>query len=369
MIKIISKLSLLAVLLLFSGCGGDNAFNGTGVIGSTASESQVEVLESLQKNVLSAHAEALLKNIVELKTIVNGYDSNLTDNDVQTMKESFVTIMNEVKSVEAFYVATDFDITMTQIKKINSFHTTKGLDVGADVQRALNENRDIRVALFKSSSKGISGLEYLLYGNNASNDELVHEMNKNNRRRIDAIKVSLEYLEGHASDIATFYANDTKFKADATDGANAVVNALIDSAFKTKEWRIGEAAGIAAKYKDLADPSRLEFRNSALSLEAIKAILETHDDVLGVRSYTNFGSFASENGAADVVNKIRTKINEALSLVNSMNTLESTIIKNRPVDGSVQKLYNTLKEIQELYFSSLIQALNLTAELIEADGD
>lgn len=369
MIKHTVKIFFLVFTLFFSGCGGDNAYNGTGLIGGGSIQSQGDVLSSLQKNVLILHADALVENISELKQKVNSFDVNVTQNDLDVMQASFVSILKSYKGVESFYVALDFDNKVIQIKQMNAFNTTKGLDVASNVERALAETRDIESALHKRSSKSMSGLEYLLYGRNDSMEVLVDLMNINNKRRVDALKVVLDNLEGLASAIASFYKNDTKFTADATDGANAVVNALVDSVFKAKEWRIGEPSGIASKYKGNPNPSRLEFKHSSLSLEAIKAILQTHDDVMGVQSYENFGSFASQNGASSIVNDIRSKINQALSFSEEIGIIESAIKINAPINANVQNLYDTLKELQELYFVSLIQALNLTAEIIEADGD
>ena len=369
MIKKITISLFLAIGIVLSGCGGDNAFDGTNLQGSGEVEGQGDVLSSLQENVLMLHANALVDTIGLLKDKVNAFDKNITKNDVEIMQSSFINILHEFKGVESFYVALDFDNSMIQIKQMNAFNTAKGLDVAANVQRALDETRDIESALHKNSSKSMSGLEYLLYGYSESSEDLANKMNIDNKRRVDALKVVLLHLEGLAQPMATFYINDTKFRADTTDGFNAVVNALVDSAYKAKEWRLGEPSGIAIKYKDNPDPERLEFYHSAQSLEAIVAILNTHNDVMGVKQYENFGTFASDNGASSVVKDIRIRIDEALSISSKIDTLKSVIRVNSPIDVNVQRLYTLLDEIQELYFVSLIQALDLTAEIIEADGD
>lgn len=370
MIEKITKISLLATALLLSGCGGDNAYNGTGVIGGGTTESQTNALASLQENVFIKNSASLLSSLTAFKTTVNSYDANLTQNDVTQMQISFKEIMQNWKSVESAYVAADYDNAMIDIPQFfDYYHTGKKLNVAADIDTALASNSNIEDALYKYSSKSITALEYLLFGHTQSVSELTDLMNIDNRRRVDALDVVTKNLETLSGKIADNYKTDTKFVTNAQDASNSVVNVLIDSSFKLKEWRIGEPTGIALKFKDSPDPQRLEYAKSRLSKEAIKAILLTHQEIMGKQSYDNFGSFASENGAASIVTDIQNKLDEALKIVNSFNQPMEDLISTTSYDPQLNTLYATIKELQELYFTSLIQALDLTAEIIEADGD
>lgn len=370
MVKKFAKLSIVTLTLLLNGCGGDNAHNGTGTQGgNTSSQAQGNALATLQQNVFATHAQALLQNVDAIATQVNAF-TTVSEANVQTLKESFTGIVREWKSVQATYVAADYDSSLIDTPQfIDYFHTGKKLDVIADVENALNQGGDIESALFKNSSQSITALEYLIFGKNESNAVLAGKMNTNSKRRVAAIKVVITNLQEKIKPIVNFYKNSGKFSSDATEASNSIVNVLIDSTFKLKEWRLGEASGIALKFKDNPNPQRLEYYNSNLSLVAIKAILTTHQDVMGVRDYANFGSFASENGAGEVVTSIRSQINNALSIANAFGTPLEGAITTSTVDPKVKNLYNTVKELQRLYFESLIQALNLTAEIIEADGD
>lgn len=370
MIKKIAKVSVLATLLLLSGCGGDNAYNGTGIIEPEISQSQGDALESLQKNVFIKDSESLLSSITTLKTKVESFDTNLTQSDTLEMQDFFKSIMQAWKSTEASYVAADYDDAMIDIPQLfDYFHTGKKLDVAADIDNALASSGNIEDALFKNSSKGINALEYLLFGHTQSVTELTNLMNIDSRKRVDALEVVTKSLEKLSGQIADYYKTDTKFVANAQDASNSIVNVLIDSSFKLKEWRIGEPTGIALKFKDSPDPARLEYVKSRLSKQAIRAILLTHQNIMGKQSYANFGSFASDNGAGSVVTDIQIKINAALEIVNGFNKPLEDLITTTSYDPQLDNLYAIIKELQELYFTSLIQALDLTAEIIEADGD
>ena len=370
MIEKIAKISLLATALLLSGCGGDNDYNGTGVIGSETSESQGDALASLHENVFLKDSQSLLSSATNLKTTAESFDKNLTQSDVTGMQTTFKTLMQSWKSVQNAYVAADYDNALIDIPQLfDYYHTGKKLDIPADIDSALASSGSIEDALFKNSSKGINALEYLLFGHSQTLSELTLLMNKENRRRVDALKVVTRNLERLSEQIAAYYKADTKFVANAQDASNSIVNVLIDSAFKLKEWRIGEPTGIAVKFKDSPDPARLEYVKSLLSTEAIKAILETHQRIMGKQSYANFGSFASDNGAAAVVTEIQNRLDEAEKIINGFNKPMEALITTTSYDPQLDRLYATVKTLQELYFTSLIQALDLTAEIIEADGD
>ena len=354
MIQKFAKSSLVAIALLLNGCGGDNAHDGTG-LGGASSSSQTGALASLQTNVMLSHANAFKGALESLESQV----ASAGKTDLAALQNTFVTVVKEWKSVQATYVAADYSSSMIDIPQfVDYFHTGKKLNVGDDIENALNQSGDISAALFKNSSKSINALEYLLYGTKNTSS-----------RRTDALKVVISNLKSKATTIASFYQSNTSFSSNETDASNAIVNVLIDSTFKLKEWRIGEASGIALKFKDNPDASRLEYATSKLSLEGIKAIVKAHQDVMGERSYGNFGSFAAEHGAGTVVTQIRTQLNTILVTANAFNVPLEDAIGTAIEDAKVKKLYNEVKALQELYFTSLIQALNLTAEIIEADGD
>ena len=360
---------LLAITVLFAGCGSDNAYDGTGLIGSNTTTVQENAMVSLQTEVFQKHADALQESIAEMRNSISTFENNLTVSDVSSLQTKFENIMRAWKSVEAGYIAAEYDETMIDTPSFIDYFHTGNVDVASDVQAALDQSGDIEGELFKNSSKTITALEYLLFGMATPLDEMVGLMNQDAQRRLDATGVVLKNLEAQSSKIATFYHNDTKFAANTTDASNALVNVLIDSAYKLKEWRIGEPSGIAVKYAGNPDSNRFEYAKSKYSLEAMRAILLTHQEIMGEQSYANFGSFASQNGAQTVVIAIRKQIDDALGVLDQFNTPIEEVIIGTKVDAKIDTLYTATKELQRLYYESLIQALSLTAEIIEADGD
>lgn len=360
--------SLLS-LTLFTGCG-DNAYDGTGLKSVQDNSKSEESLSSIQKNIflknINEFADAL--NTLESKVLL--YDKNLTSTDTSKLQILFVELIGKWKAVETTYVAGEYDSSLIDSLRFIEYFikASKNQDIPADVQDALNATGNIDNLLFKNTSKSMRALEYLIFDTQKSSVDLVILMNKDNRRRIDALKVVLASLKSRTNPILNFYKNDTLFVSDTTAALNALVNVLIDSAFNLREKRIGEPAGFVVKTKDNPSPSILEYYNSKNSITSVIAILNTHKTMMGEKSYKNLGSFASENGAADIVRSIRENIDNSLGFANQINSLEDAIASD-PIDPNVKKLYDEIKLLQDNYFSSLINSLDLTVKIIDADGD
>lgn len=355
----------------FSGCGGDNAHDGkSGLTGGSGGVGTGDALSSIQKNIFQANANGFIEKLSTLESTLKSYDKNLTEADVETLQRAFIDIVQTWKAVEVSYVIGDYDDLLLDIPRIIDFFikASKNQSIPNDVQHALDSTTEIKAALFKNTSKSIQALEFLVYGKQATKADLVLAMNKDNYRRIDALKVVVESLKKKGSLISDFYNNDKKFIANTQDALDALVNALVQSSFDLQEKRIGEAAGFIIKTRDNPDAKKLEYYNSKNSIMSVKAILKAHDEMMGQQSFANLGSFASANGATAIVTEIREKIDNALVFANEINSLEDELNAEN-MSASVKKLYSEVKALEGIYHTSLINSLDLTARIIDADGD
>jgi predicted lipoprotein len=359
---------LILLLNLFTACGGDNAHDGEN--GLITASSKNNSLESLQKNVLIANAEKLNAKANDLKETLPAFDTNLSSSDVEGLQSDFLELITLWKQVEASYVASDYDDAMrTMPINIDFFNKGKNLDVATNIDAALILTGSLQTSQLKNSSKTVTGLEYMIFGNQASLSDLVTLMNQDSRKRIDAMIFAMDKIAINTLLIDEFYKNDIKFIANQTDTFNILVNTLVQSSFDLRELRIGEAAGFIVKTKDDPNPERLEYYRSKKSLLAIEAILLVHQQIMGEQDFENFGSFASTNGADVVITKIRSNLKNALAIVAEFSTPIQDSITLSAVDNKVKRLYDEITDLQKNYFESLINALNLTADIIEADGD
>jgi len=144
---------------------------------------------------------------------------------------------------------------------------------------------------------------------------------------------------------------------------NAIImNALIESSYKLKEWRVGDPAGLSRKYKNNPKNSRSEYPVSKLSYKAIEAILLTHQAMMGEQKFVNFSDVVHTAGADKALSGIRSNIKNALHDLHAapVYDFKSKEIKN---------LYKELTALHNAYFISLIGTLKITSKILDSDGD
>lgn len=336
----------LIVLLFFIGCG-DNAFDGTNLIESSQRSSSA--FEALQKNVLLHDANASLQSAK--RTLIK-----LESKDIEGAKSEFKELMKDLKGVDSLYIIKDFNESMTTLRDYNDVFHTRSIDA---IELSLNQFLKVDIndsAILSENVKNINGLEYILFDENITS------------RKLLAASYVVEKMKERLENIVTWYATTSLFYANNQTATDSLLNILIDSSNKLSEWRLGDAASLTNQYKgQVIDYKRLEYVKSALSLEAIIAILEAHQRVMNASEYEDFGDFAMQNNASNEVQLIRESISNALTLARAIETpLESNSVL---ASEQVKKLYEALRTLHFAYYESLINALNLTAKIIEADGD
>ena len=360
------------VTSFFTACGGDNSYDGKNGLagGAEISGKTGDALSSIKQNILEKHADGFVEELNGLKVTLETFDSNLTTNDITKLQNSFVAIMKEWKALQSTYIAGGYESSMIDVPRFIEYFIkkSKNQDISADVEKALGQTIKIEHALFKNTSLSMNALEFLLFGRQDSTNKLVIEMNRDTFRRISALKLVIKNLITRGSIISEYYRNDTAFESDSTLALDSLVNQMVQSAFDLREKRIGEPAGLVAKTKDNPDATQLEYYNSKNSLLAVKTILEAHQEMMGKQSFENLGTFAEANGANKIVTDIRANISNALALVAKLSLLEESI-SSTSVDTNIEKLYDEIKELEDNYHTSLINSLNVTAKIIDADGD
>lgn len=370
MIRKLAKSTLLGLALFFGGCGGDNAYDGKNLVGGDPSSSQGNVLASIQTNILLSNASTLVVKLNVVKNTLNSFDQNLSNAEVQSLQSDFVSIIENWKKVEAIYVASEYDSTLrTMPINMDFFNKGKNFDVATNIDYVLGLSGSLQTVQVKKTTKTVTGLEYLLFANQASTEEMKALINGDNQKRLEIMKLAVANVYDNALLIETFYKEDAKFISNVEDTLNILVNTLVQSTFDLRELRIGEAAGFIFKTKDDPKAERLEYFRSKKSLEAIRAILEAHKQIMGVQAFENLGSFASSNGGVTVVKNIQTNLDNALSIVNEFTKPIQEGITPLAVDAKIKRLYDEITDLQKNYFESLINALELTPDIIEADGD
>ncbi|WP_345976017.1 imelysin family protein [Sulfurimonas sp. HSL3-7] len=356
---LLTALTLSAVLLM-SGCG-DNAYDGeTGLIKTTAAGSAS--LVSLNNRVLRANSQAASEAAQEALDAMHALETEVNEESYAGATASFVTLMTAWKRVEATYVAQDFEEALIDMPRfIDQFNIGKNSDIPAQMDSVVNGSGDVAAALYTSSHKTLNALEYLLYGDEQNSSAQMVTLMASNPRYAQAAALIVHSLQGHLSVINDYYQESKAFETDIITSTESLLNVLIDSSYKLKEWRIGEPSGFTLKYEDDLDPARAEYHRSRHSLDAVRAILEAHQQVIANGLYDISAAAGAENEAT----LVNTVIAEALAACDAFeNAYEDDI-----AGAHAARLYDKLDSLHDAYYVSLINALDLTAEIIEADGD
>lgn len=286
-------------------------------------------------------------------------DSKQSEARSEAIDAAFADLVTSWKAVQTVYVVGELDSDMIDTPRlIDAYHDGKE-DLIKQLQRLLKSNDPAKVALFKNTFKSINALAFYLYADS--------QLSPTER---DYALFTVNTLAQRFARIADSYTTHREaFVADSEASLSYVLNALIDSSYKLKEWRVGDPAGLSRKYKDNPDSRRQEYPYSQQSLNAITAILRVHADMIGERDYSNLGSTAIAQGAVTEVKKIRQLIADAQAQAKKLSTANTAKDSTDFSQPRFKTLFATLGALNDAYYQSLVQALPVQAKILDADGD
>lgn len=307
--------------------------------------------ESAQENILN---KVLIKNTQNAIETTKQLQSQLNgpSHDEAKIKALFSNLVFDWKKVETMYIAGELDNNYLDTPRyIDIFHNLKE-NLNEQMQRVQESKDEVRVALFKNSFKTINALEYIIYANKQMS-----------QRDIEISKVIVNNIQTHLEAILEVYQTQgEKFLSNEVFSNGIVMNTLVQSVYKLKEWRIADVAGISLKYKNNPNVLRSEHFMSKNSTHAIKAILLTHKEVLNSSEFFDFGDMYEKQLNNEDVKKTRELIEVALAKL--------ALVKSDDLSSKeAQDLYRAVNNLYNHYFFTLIQDLKITSKILDADGD
>jgi hypothetical protein len=295
--------------------------------------------------------ESVLVNTIKNISIPNVEnainDAKILQKDLNA--QNFTNFLKSWKKVEALYFAGDIDENFEDTPRyIDVFNNLKE-DLNAQMKKAIESKDDIKMALFKNSFKTVNALEYVLF-----NDKDI------SKREKDLSIAILDSIILHLQNINRVYKNYLVAPKDEKWENALVINTLIASSYRLKEWRIGNASGNSSKFKNEPKNERAEYFLSQNSFAAIDAILESHKQIVEKHKYYDFATYSMDKGAAI----------ELLAVIDKINEMQEEL-KKLPVDDFTKatNLFNLAKELHNNYNISLIAKLSITGKILDADGD
>lgn len=346
------------MLLTFSGCGEDNSWDGkTGLNGGGGSASNSSVGQSLNAlyTLIKTDSSSSYSNSLEMIKTIETLESKTGTTSLLNARDEFKKLILSYKRVETYYIAGYNDEDMYDLASFymeQFIKQSKNYDVVGSLDAVFAGNK----SLVTNDLKGITALEYTLFGSNESLEDLLPKMNE---KRISSALIMAKNISKRLKSIDEYYKNDTTFSSSSDGAISATLNVLTQEAFNLREWRIGEPAGYTLKFKDSPLASRLEYHNSVYSSESIKEILRTHRKIID----TGLKNIATLGGAASEVDAILIAIGEALVVCNSITPIEYEL-----ENPKTKELYELARTIENNY-KALIIGINFKQDIVEADGD
>ncbi|MGE0050357.1 MAG: imelysin family protein [Arcobacter sp.] len=301
--------------------------------------------------IIFAQDRALL-NIVKNVSIPNVEtaikDAKILKDDMSD--KNFTNFIKSWKKVEVIYFAGEIDDDYLDTPRYMDVFNNLKEDLNSQMQRVIESDTEPKMALFKNSFKTVNALEYVLY----NDKELT-------LREKELAKIIIDSLISHLEDIKGVYEKYLTSKPKDEKLENAIIiNTLIASSYRLKEWRVGNPAGLSSKFKNDPKNNRAEYFLSQNSFAAIDAILDAQKEVLEEKKYYSFSNIAKNLNAQKELETALNKINEA----------KVNLSKLKKDDFSNAKdLFTSLRELHNAYYLSLIEKLGLSPNVLDADGD
>lgn len=305
---------------------------------------QEKISDSILKNVL-------LKNVDEAINVALKLNDDLDKkSDIKILKEDFRNLVISWKKVETFYLAASLNEDAIDIPRyIDIFHNLKE-NLHEQMQRVIDSKDSLDVEMYKNSFKTINSLEYVLFKDNITN------------RKIEISKIIINNILNRLDAINDVYLDDSlKFTSDEKFARDEIINMLIESSFKLRDWRIADPSGLSVKYKNKPDNHRAEYSLSKSSKAGIKAILELHKVIMDSSIY-DFGDMLIESGFKNEVDLIRKNIDSSLE---NLKHLQDGNFESK----DMLKFYKSVDSLHKAYYISLVNATGITAKILDADGD
>jgi predicted lipoprotein len=342
-------LSALLVLGLIA-CGGENAYDGErGLLKGADPTTLRGALSQIHSRVYAPDTQAVMTALEKLESEAKKLQNAPSDASGQAAaKEAGEAVLIGWKRIEAIFIAGAYERDLIDVPNYIDYFRRGNDDIPASIQSHIESDSDLSTALYQSSHKSVTALEYALFGSE-----------HNSSRRWEAVEIMAGYIKGHLKAVAAFHADSAAFVDAQEESVEHLLNRLIDSSYKLQEWRIGDVGGLSVKYSGDPDAARLEFPHGDLAGEAILAIIKTHEAVIE----EGLSVIATIGGASESMAEVEAALAELKSvLLGYGDTLKDDAADFEP-------FYEAARDLHDAYNQSLINALNLTANIVEADGD
>lgn len=308
-------------------------------------------VSAIYDHVILANAKQSVASCQAMQEALDPLVENASNKEVLP---AFKQLVGDWKKVQATYVAGEVNEDFLDTPSaIDIFHNGNE-DIHEQMARALASGDAPEKALFKYSQRTLTALESLLFS-----DEQISAREKQFAQYVTtSICKSLQGIE-HA-----YGEGRDEFIQDTDRALAYYAHSMATSIFATKDWRLGDPAGLTRKYKDKPDYKRSEFALSGLNYYALQQIFTAQQEMMAPQTYANMVQIMQAYGAEKLSQDISANLNEMQSKLKALP--DDTALFQKEV---IQGVYALSNELYKQYYISLISALPVVAKVLDADGD
>ncbi|WP_295535724.1 imelysin family protein [uncultured Thioclava sp.] len=302
--------------------------------------------EAIYDDILLADSEATVQSC---HAMVGTLETVSTQ---QAREDAFTALAIGWGRVQATYILGGYDMdAMDYPLLIDMFHNGKE-DLHASLERAIKSDSSPQKALYKNAYRSITALDDILFSGPWSQrrQALAQEISGSLCKRFETVHQG--YLD-HRDD----------FLANPNEALGLLMNAQIQSLYKTRDWRISEVAGLTKKTLGQMHPENRQYRWGKASWPVIDAILDTHWRLLATETAPNLSSIAEARDAGAGLASVQDMLGEAIEAYKAVP--EDKAFAPR----EAVPIINALQRAQNAYYNSLALLVGVTLGLVDADGD
>lgn len=270
--------------------------------------------------------------------------------DTETRRAAFTALATGWGQVQASYVLGGYDTAaMDYPLMMDAFHSGKE-DIPAAIARLSTGTDAPDKALYKTSYRTLTALDATLFGGDFS------------PRRAELGTAMTESLCARLGQIRDGYAAARgDFMADPDTARALLVNTLIEQVYKTRDWRLGEVAGLTRKTAGKPDRARQQYPFSGASWAVIGGNLEVFAQMLAEDTQPNIATIGRIRSAEAGVAAAQTALAEARA---AYAAAPEPFAPEASAD-----LFATLGRLQDAIAQQMVPHMAVPATLIDADGD
>jgi len=263
----IIALTFASLLLTMTSCDEDDTSEDDGGGGNEETFSRSEMLTSMADGLIIPNLEALQVSVNDLSTAVSNFTTTTTEANLLAARAAWVEAVRDFQHTTAFGFGPG-SLTLGAFPDVVGIFPVDEAQVEANL---LNPDFNL-AASFDRDVRGFYTVEYLIYGLDATDEEIVANFDQN---RKDYLLLITDELESIFNDIAGEWNGSYRAEFIASDGTSAgsstslLYNEFVRDYENLKNFKVELPAGLTAG-QEAPDPTLVEAYYSGISTELIE---------------------------------------------------------------------------------------------------